>query len=120
MATINDDAQWIILIGFIVCLAIFFLGVVINESAIVGQTTAESVLEFSKSDIQDIRDEILRHIYLDGTSNQPQFNNTMATIENLSSKEKNAIVQITPDWTRKIVVIHYNNGVSNYSENLPF
>ncbi len=55
MARLNDDAQWIILMGFLVSFSFFFLAFVINQSTVVGQTTAESVIEFPKNDIRDVR-----------------------------------------------------------------
>ena len=55
MARLNDDAQWIILMGFLVSFSFFFLAMVINQSTVVGQTTAESVIEFPKNDIRDVR-----------------------------------------------------------------
>ncbi len=61
MAGLNDDAQWIILMGFLVSFSFFFLALVINQSTVVGQTTAESVIEFPKNDIRDIRDVIVRN-----------------------------------------------------------
>ena len=61
VAGLNDDAQWIILMGFLVSFSFFFLALVINQSTVVGQTTAESVIEFSKNDIRDVRDLIIRN-----------------------------------------------------------
>ena len=58
MERLNDDAQWIVLMGFVISIAIFFLAILLNQSVLVGQTTAESVLEFPKSDIQDLRSEV--------------------------------------------------------------
>ena len=52
MARLNEDAQWIVLMGFIVSFSLFFLAIVLNQSIVVGQTTAESVLDFPKNDIQ--------------------------------------------------------------------
>ena len=48
MARLNDDAQWIVLMGFIVSFSLFFLAIVLNQSTVVGQTTAEAVSEFPK------------------------------------------------------------------------
>src|SRR5512136_1610129 len=56
----KDDGQWIIMMGFLVSLGIFFLAIVISQSTLVGQTTAEGVLEFPKNDIQDLRHDLLR------------------------------------------------------------
>ena len=58
MERLNDDGQWIVLMGFVISIAIFFLAILLNQSVLVGQTTAESVLEFPKSDIQDLRSEV--------------------------------------------------------------
>lgn len=55
MAGLNNDAQWIVIIAFIISVGIFFLGILINQSVLVGQTTAEAVNEFPKTDIQDLR-----------------------------------------------------------------
>jgi hypothetical protein len=55
MARLNDEAQWIVLMGFLVSFSLFFLALIINQSTVVGQTTAESVIEFPKNDIRDVR-----------------------------------------------------------------
>ena len=41
MAGLNEDAQWIVLMGFIVSFSLFFLAIVLDQSMVVGQTTAE-------------------------------------------------------------------------------
>ena len=67
MARLNDDAQWIVLMGFVISFSLFFLAMVINQSTVVGQTTAESVIEFPKNDIRDIRDMIVSEIDVNST-----------------------------------------------------
>ena len=59
MAGLNDDAQWIVLMGFVVSFSLFFLAMILNQSTLVGQTTAESVLDFPKNDIRDVRSVII-------------------------------------------------------------
>ena len=86
MARLNDDAQWIILMGFLVSFSFFFLALVINQSTVVGQTTAESVIEFPKNDIRDIRDVIVRNTTV---SNQTVIKNDITVI---SLSRKNAVV----------------------------
>ena len=49
MACMNEDGQWIVLMGLLVAVGLFFLALIINQSALVGQTTAEGVLEFPKN-----------------------------------------------------------------------
>ena len=63
MARMSDDAQWIILMGFIVSFSLFFLATVIDQSTLVGQTTAENVQDFGKNDIRDVRAVIINADY---------------------------------------------------------
>jgi hypothetical protein len=114
VARLNDDAQWIVLIGFIVSFSLFFLAVVINQSTVVGQTTAESVSEFPKNDIRDVRSAII-YSALNGTDTDW----VQRDISVLSIGRKNAIVDYTIDTTNPEtnVKIHYNNGVTSYNEN---
>jgi len=106
MARLNDDAQWIVLMGFLVSFSFFFLALVINQSTIVGQTTAESVIEFSKNDIRDIRDVIITNTT---TSNLTVINND---ITNISLSRKSAVVY----YNNEDHFIHYYNGVTRYNE----
>jgi hypothetical protein len=119
MARLNDDAQWIVLMGFIVSFSLFFLGIVINQSTVVGQTTAEGVLEFPKNDILDIRSEVLQSSKITVLAD---FDNVQKDISSIAVSRKNAIVsfrvtQAPPGSTyTKIIDIHYNNGVTAYNE----
>jgi len=108
MARLNDDAQWIILMGFLVSFSFFFLALVINQSTVVGQTTAESVIEFSKNDIRDVRDLIIRNTTV---SNSSAVNSDITII---SLSRKNAVVKYNYIDSLRI---HYNNGVTDYNEN---
>ena len=51
METLNDDGQWIVMMGFLVALGMFMLAIVISQTPLVGQTTAESVIEFPKNEV---------------------------------------------------------------------
>ncbi len=125
MERLNDDAQWMILLAFIISISIFFSALIINESVLVGQTTAESVLDLPKSDIQDMRAEVFRSIETNTTPSPPAW---IDDIKYLSISRKNAIVYITdlnsnmtPSWNwpplpRDMIQLGYNNGVVNYSE----
>jgi hypothetical protein len=115
MARLNDSAQWIILMGFLVSFAIFFLAVVINQSTVVGQTTAESVLEFPKNDIRNIRAVALE------TSGIADEGDRLIVVEDITSiaqRRTHAIVSLSfvPADTRMQVTIHYNNGVTEFDE----
>jgi hypothetical protein len=106
VARLNDDAQWIILMGFLVSFSFFFLAIVINQSTVVGQTTAESVIEFSKNDIRDVRDLIIRNTTV---SNSTIINDDITAI---SLVRKNAVIK----YSFNDNIIHYNNGVTEYNE----
>lgn len=115
MARVNEDAQWIILLAFIISIGIFFLAVLLNQSVLVGQTTAEAVLEFPKSDIQDLRNEVWVIFIRD----DPNTAEIIQDIEDISLSRKAAIVDISTSvngpWG-----IHYNNGVTSYTEEITY
>jgi len=134
MERLSDDAQWIIMIAFLVSIAMFFLALVINQSTLVGQTTAEGVLEFPKNDIQDLRSEIF------AISNQWPANITSATpsqittmnamtqdVLALSLDRKNSVVKFTmgdkadvSGVVRRPITIYYNNGVTTFDETISY
>ena len=114
MARLNDDAQWIILMGFLVSFSFFFLALVINQSTVVGQTTAESVIEFPKNDIRDVRQVIGQSV------NTNDLVIVKEDIKVLSMNRKGSVVNYyefhhTDNAT--YIQIHYNNGVTEYNEN---
>jgi len=117
MARLNDDAQWIVLMGFLVSFSFFFLALVINQSTVVGQTTAESVIEFPKNDIRDVRSVIIQSASFSSTDIDKIQDDIIA----ISMSRKNAVVDYsipTPciaDYS--CMRIHYNNGVTEYNEN---
>lgn len=117
MACMNEDGQWIVLMGLLVAVALFFLALIINQSALVGQTTAEGVLEFPKNDIRDLRSEIFD--YIDASSDAGVKGDIIA----ISLERKNAVVDFAVGDQQDIsgrnlrpVTIHYNNGVTVYNE----
>jgi predicted secreted protein len=117
MARLNETGQWIILMAYIICAILLILAIIINESAIVGQSTAEGVLEFSKSDIQDLKNEVLRvhEVNYNGTDcDAINLSKSINDIEELSGKRKNALVDISIGQSE--ITIHFNNGVNEYDE----
>jgi len=119
VARLNDDAQWIVLMGFIVSFSFFFLAIVINQSTVVGQTTAEAVSEFPKYDIRGVRGVILQSEEL--IDEPPLFTNQTTVkreIHNLSLIRQNAAVNFTSQSIsgHRYTIIHYNNGVIAYNE----
>lgn len=111
MAGLNEDAQWIVMLGFIVGISIFFLALIVNESALVGQTTSESVLEFPKTEIQDFRSQVIDLNDL-GLVNDEEIRED---IEKLSLLKKNAVISYESIGPAE-VYIHYNNGITEYNE----
>lgn len=118
MARLNENGQWIVMMGFIISIGIFFLAILLNQSVLVGQTTAEAVLEFPKSDIQDLRNEVWV-IFIRYENDPTGPADILADIENISLARKNAVVNITPNdagpWR-----IHYNNGITSYTEEIMY
>ena len=117
MARLNDDAQWIVLMGFMVSFSLFFLGIVINQSTVVGQTTAEGVLEFPKNDILNVRSAVLQSSGIAPAN----LTKVQMDISLIAMSRKNAIVSFRvacgdPLCESKLIDIHYNNGVTAYNE----
>jgi hypothetical protein len=110
MAGMNNDAQWIVMLGFIISIILIFLALIVNQSALVGKTTSESVLEFPKSDIQDARAQIMEYYY-NGTLNE---RNLQYGLSNLSIERKNAIINYS--HSEGYIYIHYNDGSTDYNE----
>lgn len=130
MEGIRTRGQWIIMMGFLVSLGIFFLAIIISQATLVGQTTAEGVLEFPKNDIQDLRHLILRVEnfnrtecpFLPGNCGNISANISQE-IQQISLYRKSAIVNYNftppscPPGGMRDVDIHYDNGVTVYNEN---
>ena len=118
MARLNDDAQWIVLMGFIVSFGLFFLTIVLNQATVVGQTTAEAVSEFPKEDIRGVREVTVQSLFLDNSA--PYSNQT--TVQNeiriLSLSRQGSVVQFgsSTDGAHIFLNFHYNNGVTSYNE----
>jgi hypothetical protein len=110
MAAMNDDAQWIVMLGFIISIILVFLALIVNQSALVGKTTSESVLEFPKSEIQDIREEVMEY-YSDGTI---EDQNLSQDLQNISMDRKGVIFYFSSDPNG--ISIHYNDGLTEYNE----
>lgn len=121
MERLNDEGQWIVLMGFMVCVGIFFLAVIISQAPLVGQTTSEAVLEFPKTEIQDLHGEIagMARIDLDAGDRAA----LKADIKALAMARQNAVVDYTVYYDRgeydldfhySEAQIHYHNGITEF------
>lgn len=99
--------------GFLVSFSFFFLALVINQSTVVGQSTSESVIEFPKNDIRDLRGVVIQSA---GVSNGNIVRNDISI---LSLTRKNAVVNYSTfhDINHTFINMHYNNGVTEFNEN---
>jgi hypothetical protein len=104
--------------GFIVSFSFFFLALVVNQSTVVGQSTAESVIEFPKNDIRDMRSAMIESGFY-----PPLETGIQKDIENIAIKRKNAVVSYGFPFAHCVsgeayncTEIHYNNGVTTYDE----
>ena len=136
MERLNNDGQWIVLMGILVSIGLFFLAFVINQSALVGQTTAEGVLEFPKNEIQDTRSEIFSwaSCFKEFPSTpsglaqrENQLRSAINDISTLSRYRRNAEVWFKIENATPVsgnyyfpITIHYNNGVTVYDETLTY
>jgi hypothetical protein len=119
MARLSDDAQWIVLMGFVVSFSLFFVAIVINQSTVVGQTTAEAVSEFPKEDIRGVREVIVKSFFVDNESVFKNQTNIQNEIRSLSLSRQVSVVDFFPypsNGDHISYYIHYNNGVTAYNE----
>lgn len=118
MARINSEGQWILLLGLAVSAALFTLAILLNESVLVGKSTAENVIDFPKGDILDIRSEAIKIFSAEETGVYVR-NDLVTEVIDLSSQHKNAIVSISGnpslDNTNN-VNIRFFNGLIDYNE----
>ncbi|MFA5330757.1 MAG: hypothetical protein WC342_00115 [Methanoregula sp.] len=117
MAGLNENAQWIVLMGFIVSFSFFFLAMILNQSTVVGQTTAEGVLEFPKNDIRDVKSVIIQSSPL----SEENLSVVQTDIAAIALSRKGAVVNYMVTYptaidTHTYINIHYNNGVTEYNE----
>lgn len=116
MADMNEEAQWIVMLGFIISILLVFLALIVNQSALVGKTTSESVLEFPKSDIQDTRAEIMEY-YGNGTLEDSNLYGDNGDIHVLALEKKGVVISYDYSSDNRIIFIHYNDGLTEYNEN---
>lgn len=125
MERLNDDAQWIILMGFIVSVGMLFLTIIISQAPLVGQTTAEGVLEFPKAEIQDMRAEIIM-ITKNPLIDDLKRDDLEEEMRGLTMARQNAVMEfsitqrtdvtVQEGYSLTKFVLHYNNGVTDYDE----
>ncbi|MCP1716144.1 hypothetical protein J2T58_002019 [Methanocalculus alkaliphilus] len=118
MAGLNEDGQWIVLMGFLISISLLFLMLIVSQATLVGQTTAEGVLEFPKHEIRDLRGQVISSVGDDSFTHD-----VYEDMRLLSLKRNHAIISVDwrpepdiPHMTR--VMIRYNNGVTVYEETL--
>ena len=118
MAGLKDDAQWIVLMGFVVSFSLFFIAIVLNQSTVVGQTTAEAVLEFPKHDIRGVRDVVIQTYYMDDIDPFKNKTNVTMDIRTIALSRQNAVVSFSNTTSEGFTYgeLHYNNGVVVYNE----
>ncbi|MDH7593591.1 MAG: hypothetical protein QHG99_04440 [Methanomicrobiales archaeon] len=127
MARVDDSGQWIVLMGIMVSIALFFLAFLLNQSTLVGMTTAESVLEFPKNEIQDLRSEVFRWAERYEDLPPSEKGNALRDISILARSRKSAEVYFKVEsqvnasgYLYFPITIHYNNGVTEYHENTTY
>ena len=118
MARLKDDAQWIVLMGFIVSFSLFFLAIVLNQSTVIGQTTAESVSEFPKNEIRGAREVIIKNAYMNDAGGFANQTNVRNDIKVLALSRQNTVLEFSNTTTNAFTngQIHFNNGVTEYQE----
>ncbi|MDE4908737.1 hypothetical protein L0665_08975 [Methanogenium marinum] len=134
METLNDEGQWIVMMGFLVAIGMFMLAIIVSQAPLVGQTTAESVMEFPKNEVQDLRGKLVSmgSTLSDDSASVTLQGRFSGDIALLSMSRNNAIATYSIDgsnwkkngtyedifYTYHQIHIHYNNGITEYTEDL--
>ena len=116
----DDNAEWILLMGFVVSFGIIFLAILLNLSAAAGQTPSESVTEFPKSQIRDIQTELSDASVK--SESESEFEAKLDAIRKLALARDSAVVEANltygryadADYDYAELTVHYNNGVTEY------
>ncbi|MDD3111844.1 MAG: hypothetical protein PHU26_06075 [Methanofollis liminatans] len=116
MERLDDEGQWIVMMGFIVAVSIFFLALVINQATLVGQTTAEGVLEFPKSEIRDLQSEVYGVVEAGNSATLREDIRALELARNNALVNYSAVPEIKSGTTYNKTTIHFNNGVTAYDE----
>ncbi len=130
MERLDDEGQWIVLMGVVVATGMFILAIIINQAPMVGQSTSEAVLEFPKNEIQDIRYHLAPIAEIDknttGLLGSEGFENKIRKdMQALSMARNNVVLDFDIDrdtgfedlfYRYNELDIHYNNGVTTYDE----
>ena len=123
MERLDDEAQWIVLMGVVVAAGMFVLAIIINQAPMVGQSTSEAVLEFPKNEVQDIRYHLAPFAQLNATDSPDA--RLLADMQALSMARNNAVMEFDIDrstgfedlfYQYNRLDIHYHNGVTMYDE----
>lgn len=64
----DDSGQWLLLTGVVVAIGLVILLVFLNQSVIAGHSSSESIMDFPKNDIRELRAETVNEAYLIGRS----------------------------------------------------
>ncbi|HDQ08273.1 MAG TPA: hypothetical protein ENN44_05790 [Methanoculleus sp.] len=126
MERLDDEGQWIVLMGVVVATGMFILAIIINQAPMVGQSTSEAVLEFPKNEIQDIRYHLAPLAQLDNSSESNKtIDRAKKDMRALSMARNNAVMYFETNSTTNMadlfyrynrLTIRYNNGVTEYYE----
>ena len=116
----DDNAEWILLMGFIVSFGIIFLAILLNLSAAAGHTPSESVTEFPKSQIRDIQTELTDAAVK--SESESDFEAKLDAVRKLALARDSAVVEANltygryadADYDYAELTVHYNNGVTEY------
>ncbi len=118
MERLNDEGQWIVLMGFIISVSLFFLAIIVNQSVTVGQTTSEAVLEFPKNEISEVHNVVI-DLAKEGDSFNLEKDLSILTMDRMNAVTRYSIIDDKYTdiyYNYDEIEIHFNNGVTKYNE----
>lgn len=68
MRKMDDSGQWLLLGAMLVAVGLAILIVFVNQSVLAGHSASESIMDFPKGDIRELRAETMNEAFLIGTN----------------------------------------------------
>ncbi|MCD1294138.1 hypothetical protein CUJ83_03910 [Methanocella sp. CWC-04] len=62
--TKDQSAQWILLSGIVIAVGLIVLMLLINTAMLTGHSSAESIMNFPKNDIRELKSESIKEAYI--------------------------------------------------------
>ena len=107
----DDSGQFLLLTSIVVAIGLVILLVFMNQSSLAGHASSESIMNFPKSDIRDIKSDVVNQVYFTAKD----YNNITTLSGNGRSVAYNSSIKIYGDELKSL---YMEKGANVYITNL--